>query len=265
MQIPREILTDYNNRKAGVYPILTLRALTDLQNHLGETYLLGDQESCVLYSGGFTEPLEIRICRYIAIVEATATRQDPFLFLEIRSDECVISLKFASDDEPRINSFLAFWQHAVEQDSSRQSLPDQPPLEVFREADSPAAPQLDAIAGFSAVLHAMVYIDDECAVEELQDLQLILKNKDIIEKGRQCWKYYGTPTLLAEVAPLFSPEQKACLFANMIELAMIDGKLKTEEIEFLEFVRNVMDVDQAAFDNIFTIMLAKNDMSVFFH
>ncbi len=58
--------------------------------------------------------------------------------------------------------------------------------------------------GFSAALHAMVYIDNDAAKDELRNLHLIIGDQTIIEDKLNYWQKKGTSELITELDSLLN-------------------------------------------------------------
>ncbi len=266
MEIPEAILRDLRTRTPTVQQIITLRALSDLNNALGETYLFADRASFIVYAGKLKEELkETRLYRYTDILNATMRKSEPFIFVELMAPGETLKIKFAEYDFNKVNSFLKFWKKAAD-------TPDNPPppsiensrTEMFlREPEKAPEPKFDVVTGFSAALHAMVHIDNEAAAAELEDLKLILKDPEILDAGLRYWKHFGSAAVIEHLTRVMTLPQKQCLLANMVEIAMIDGILKQEELDYLNYVCTSLQIDNATYEYIFNVLLMKNNMSVF--
>ena len=77
-----------------------------------------------------------------------------------------MKIKFADFDFHKINSFLKIWKKVTGGTGASSGIVQQPDEQTVILPGPPEVPELTPYVGFSAALHAMVYIDDEAAAED---------------------------------------------------------------------------------------------------
>ncbi len=81
--IPSEILNSYKEEKNAAMPI-AIRAMTNVNSKLGETYLLGNHNSLILYTGKFGHDKTTILIDYADITTITVEQQQPFALLLLK-------------------------------------------------------------------------------------------------------------------------------------------------------------------------------------
>ncbi len=262
MDIPIAILNNFRRKKQIGKPTTSLRAISDLKNNLGETYILGDKKSIMLYSGKFGESKDQLDLGLEEVVDLDVEKADPFAFLKLKTNDDEYKMKFPVFALNKLYQVIDEWDDYIEHPNAADNAEEIGAVEHHDKPDD--AKKLTPIVGFSAVLHAMVYIDNDAASEELKNLHLIVKDDAIIEDGLNYWQRKGSSELIIELGSCLSSIQKQSLLANIIEVSMIDGELNTDEQEFLRYICKQFDISQEDFDSIFSILLLKNNLGVFY-
>ncbi len=270
MIVPKELLHHFTSTRNGNSPAVKLRALSDINNRLGETYLLGDEQVMILFFGKLGKERETLELSFQDVTDAVASERKPFVFLEMHVGDESLKMKFPMFDLHKIHQFIEHYRR-YRGLAEEQAVVE--PIEAAEPSDlmkipmigelSIIAPRLTPRIGFAAALHAMAYVDDDLADEELKNLELIVRDKHILDAGLGYWRNKGTSELMKELAAKLEQPQKRCLLANLLELAMVDGTLLAEEQEFLEHVCNMFEIGSDDFMAIFDILYLKNNTTIF--
>ncbi len=272
MDVPSDIVTDYEGGNKKFPPPIAIRALSDLHYKLGETYFLADQESVVMYAASLGEEKERIELDYKVISKLAARNASPYIFLHMSTGAERYKIKFAQYDLHKVKEFVELWKEntgAEEASPSAELKVDTGSTLIFdgrdidRQFQSDLIPSLSTMVGLSAALHAMIYIDGEAVSEELKQFQLIVNDAELDGQGLTYLREKGAIQLIDELATFYNADQKRCLLANMIEIALVDRSLKPEEEKFIQYICTAFEIGQAEFDSIYGILLMKNNLSVF--
>ncbi len=299
MIIPKDILNDYRVAQSGADPKFAIRGLSTVENTLGETYVLGDERAVFLYSGKLGRGKDCTALDYSDITEFKIVEQPPFNFLRVETADDILTIKFGSFDLEKLVQIDSLRRSPPAPSTTVQGAGSESTADVDESCglpkirlntDSPipmvspdpvassatvesdpvgvdtvtlSCPELTPMIALTAILHTMIYIDDEAADEEMQNLKLLVDDQEIINQGLLYWRARGTTELVEELGRRLNESQKRCVVANLIEIAMVDGVLKEGEQEFNRYVCSVFNIDESVFKSLFDVLLLKNNISVF--
>ncbi len=259
MKVPDEIC-----RLAGLPdgqpPRAFVRALYDLDGHLGETWALSDGVQLHLVSkrigGAFdAEHHPLKDIRSMSVCDDGA-----FAYLRVTTERGSLNLKFSIWDRPRMDTLCGLWSrvsgHAAE-DGTRflhhsTSGPAHQPVE-----------QLTPLTAFCASVHAMIQADGVVEPSELFVMQTSIHNPCCIERGRLWLEIHGREMLLREAPRLLAGDQKLCLLANVAAAGMADGLWRSKEQAWLDDLQKAMGVEDAVLKPVFDVLLIQNGLNVF--
>ena len=267
MKIPQDIIGDFEKRKEFGSPVFAVRALTDVYGNIGETYVLGDSESLLFYSGKLGEAYKFFEFPFRSIQQLEVEDERPFTYLILLVNDQKIRLKFAVFDSNILNNIVEHWQNI---NSMKTGGPSASSEKATDFADRPTSsqrttdlPTLKPFVGFCAALQAVAHIDAKPTDKERKSLSLIIDDEHLLKKGFDYWQQVGTEQLGLVLRDILSPEQKLCLMANLLEVAMVDGILQDDEKIFVETLRKSLDVDVTKFNAVFDVLLIKNNLTIF--
>ncbi|RMF45542.1 MAG: hypothetical protein D6751_07170, partial [Deltaproteobacteria bacterium] len=69
--------------------------------------------------------------------------------------------------------------------------------------------------------------------------------------------------LIVNINEKLDETQKRCLHANLISLAMADGRYRPKEAEIIDRIRERIGISQELHERIFDLLMARNNLSVF--
>lgn len=96
-------------------------------------------------------------------------------------------------------------------------------------------------------------------VNMFKDSPALLKEAHSIYKSMPCEQFFD----LIAAHDFLERQQKLCILANMIEIAMIDGAYHSTEQRVVELFMDRCGVSRGDFDAILSTLLVKNDLSAF--
>lgn len=254
MKLPSEISAAFTKRKGNDSPIISIRALTDINGNLGETYLLTDENSIMLCSGKIGESYTYHDYRFSDFQTPTLKKDPPFAYLTFAIDKKKIKLKFPAYDMELLDEVA---RKCGNQGETRPSSAPNP-----RAESAGTDFELTPLIGLSALLHAVVSVNGDDSPCQLKNLELIIGNSALLQQGVVCWQNNGEDRLLQDLIPQLTHEQRLCVMANLLDTAMVDGILESREKQFLEEIRVSFEIDADEFNNIFDTLVIKNNLRI---
>ena len=267
MKIPQEIVDDFKQRKNINTPLLSIRGLADIHGNIGETYILGSNESLLFYSGQLGEEYKFLEFSFANIQHLNIEEERPFAYLTFEIHNQPFRLKFALFDLKILCTIRESWEktheHSKEKQSTTSGTTDESSTTTVGSDDKTFTSKLTPILGFCAAMQALVHIDSHVSEEEKKKLPLIINDPQQLAEGFEYWQKIGTDQLISELCALLSSQQKLCLLANLLEVAMIDGILHESEKVFIESLRKSLGVDVKDFNTLFDVLITKNNLTIY--
>ncbi|MGB0582317.1 MAG: TerB family tellurite resistance protein [Limisphaerales bacterium] len=245
MTLPTLLAEDFE-KFSGRAPDCVARALYNLDGTLGATWMATDGFYLVFYykpSGG-------NYCRKaFSISDALrveAKTEDCFAVFRARFPEAAYELKFSLWDISTIDRIARYWN------PDKTEIMGTPPAE------------LRPLNAFCAGIHVMLQADAKTEEVELEWLSQRIPDQTAIQEGCS-WLAANGPDQLMQVLPdVMSVQQRECLLANQISVAMTDGVLRSAEQELIEKFRAGMQLKKERFQSIFDALLIKNRIITMF-
>jgi tellurite resistance protein len=141
-------------------------------------------------------------------------------------------------------------------------------LAVFSpaEGDAPSLPEADGLTplmAYCASLRAMMEADQETTTGEEKLLHLTVPYPNDIHLGEEFLRAYGLDHLLNRVGSVLNAEQKRCLLANLIAVAMEDGVIRSSEQRTLDQFRQALGIGEDIYASMYEILFVKSNLAVF--
>jgi uncharacterized tellurite resistance protein B-like protein len=262
MKLPPELSLEFR-REYGCDPKIVARALHDLENRIGETYLAANDDVVALFSrpaGGSFSSRRVKVAGIEAVREWLET---PFVHLELQNKGDTIRLKFSCWDRPAVERFVQVWQSVTGKQAEGPPICAEPestllsisPLAAF---DIPMAP----LPAFCAAMHAMMEIDGHVDTGETLYLSRAVPDFNAVQQGSAYLRIHGVEGLLKKLPERLEATQKLCLFANLFEVALTDGLLRSREQELLEKFGEALQIDPEKRQWIEGILMLKGNLTV---
>ena len=257
MYLPIE-LGDQLRRDGSGEPQAVARGLYDLDGNLGESYVVAGDQWLMLFSKRVGQPFTSRRLGMEEIDELAIQDDRAFLYLQIQAAGQKFHLKFSTWDRADLDKIAALWS----EHSGRLAVDGEASVQT---STTPATtlPPLDPLTAFCASVHAIIQADGHVDQVELNNLQNVVRDPSIIEQGRQCLDQAGLAGLLPRLKPTLNHSQKLCLLANLIDVSMADGLLRSKEQQMLERFRAALEINEADFQALFDTLTIENQLAVF--
>lgn len=258
MKLPADLLRLFRELPADE-PQLVLRALADLDGNLGETWLATDGQRL----GIFSRPPGARwqqASSPLAALRRLEQRDDsPFVWLDFSTAERSYSLKFAGLDQPDLAALTELWRQLA----PPSAVPTLAPPGDEPNDDTAEAPELAPLTAFCAAVYAIASVDGVMDELEMHHLQRIVDNRKTVDLGIAWVRREGVPALLTALPRLLNRDQRLCLMANLIEVAMLDLLLRSRELDLLDRFREALQIDAGDYAAINEILTLKNNLAIF--
>lgn len=258
----KHMLTNVNTDQAP-----SARGLADLAGNLGETYALTADQTLHLLSKRLGESYRHVALPFAAISAMSVEDDRPFAYMTVKAEGADYRMKFAGLDLKTLNGMRDAWAAVRGADAAPETAdaPGQisaPSLRVATAATPDPQTPLDALLGFCACLQMLIRIDGSIDAEEMHLVHRALDNVEVVARGIEYLQDHDEETLLAELKTLLKGNQKLCLVANLLEIAMADGYLRREERQFIQRVCDSLGVKDDTYKAIYDVLIIKNDLSV---
>ncbi len=122
---------------------------------------------------------------------------------------------------------------------------------------------LPNVVYFAAAMLAMAHADNVMSDSELTTISRIFEQRECLAQGRRVLDSCTLEELFQTIATMFTPEQKKCLLANLLDLAAADGTTAPQEIALLTQCRHILQIPDTLWLWLEDANRIKNDLSVF--
>jgi uncharacterized tellurite resistance protein B-like protein len=133
------------------------------------------------------------------------------------------------------------------------------------EAAVPPAPEPGAFTTMTGLIAALLFIastDREIVAEEEEYIKRICYNQwQYLEDGQKYYNEHSYEELLAALGGC-DHQQKLCILANMVEVAMCDGAFNSDQQRMIRQYVQSMGLTQDEYDAVRDVLLIKNQVSV---
>lgn len=275
--LPEKVKSDF----AGIVdkiPLFATRTNGNISGEPGEGYVVACGERLFIYIRKAGEDSFLKLAGKLgAEISKLELRKDKFnSFLDIDMDGKPYSLKFSSSEVRDLETLIENFKNAKPADAVVPE-PQQPDTSV-REQKKDGIQMPTGIQEHSAVpavkspltplqflAAAMMYVASaDGVVSEEEDkyiLQIFSGNDAVLQPALKYYKSH-TPDQLFEFSVGLDENQKLCILANLVEIAMRDESYhRVEQI----MIRNFMEKAGISIDNlkaISSVLLVKNNLSV---
>ena len=239
MNLPTILAEDFE-KFAGRQPECVARALYNLDGSLGATWMATDGFYLVFYykpSGGNYCRKAFSISDALRVEAKTETC---FAIFRVRFPEAAYELRFSLWDISVLDRIARYWN------------PDK--TEIMGTAPESLTP----LTAFCAGIHSMLLADTEADEVELQWLSQRIPDQTAIQEGCAWLAYSGRDRLMEVLPKVLTMQQRECLMANQISVAMFDGVLCSKEQALLEQFWKAMQIKDDRYKSIFDALLIKH-------
>lgn len=253
-------------------PLPAVRTSGNIDGEPGEGYVISCGDRLFIYSRKAGEDSFLKLSGKLgAEISKLEIRKDKFNpFLDVVLDGREYSLKLSSSEQHDLEALVNKFKSAVHSESVGIPAPE---TNVPAGSGIPANAQVPEqrhmaplpLTPMQFMAAAMMYVaSSDGSIEKDEDryiLQVFCGNNDILQPALKYFRAHSADQLF-EHARSLNDEQKLCILANMIEIAMRDESY--HRVEQLA-IRSFMEKAGISKDNmkaISNVLLVKNNLSV---
>ena len=265
--LPEKIRTHMESQRPGVTPLTVLRTSGSLGGRSGEAYIVAYDDGACAYSRetGQSEYQALPFSYAADLRNASVRREkyDSFLDLDIRGT--AYSVRFSQYEEEAIRPMLERWT-VVRAAAPMQSAPASvaPDERKTPDAGTASVPEgLSPAAVFAAALMFVASVDAEINPEEKAYIERIWPATGPVYEAAVIFHNAHNAEDLLPALPALSHQQKRCVLANAIDIAMSDGALRRAEQQVIRDLASAAGLDEQDIRTTYDVLLVKNQISVF--
>ncbi|MCF6176540.1 MAG: TerB family tellurite resistance protein [Victivallaceae bacterium] len=255
--LPEKVKKVLSDAGAGDNPAAIFRSSGALDGSSGESYIVAyDGELCLLgrqLGSSYYNVVKGGYGTEVTAMNIVAGKFNSQLVIVVAGNE--YKLKFSTFEEKDIKVIVELWKN-----SSGESALTPPP--VPEGEASVTTGELNAFAALAAGMMYVAGVDDEIAESEERYIRRICGvRKDEFRAGVE---FYNNNSLVEfqSKATLMSEDQKLCILANMLDLAMVDGVLHTSEQGVVQSFIDNTGLDKGKAGMIIDVLEIKNHTAV---
>jgi len=259
-------------------PLHAVRTNGNISGEPGEGYVVACGERLFIYTRKAGEDAFLKLAGKLGFeISNLEVRKDKFnSFLDINLDGKPYSIKFSSSEMKDLESLIENFKTAKLADSAvpapEQQAPQvteqnksgiQMPSGIQGHSTAPAVKSpLTPMQFMAAALMYVAASDGSIGKDEdSYILRVFSGDNNVLQAALQFYKSHAADQLF-DLAKTLDEEQKLCILANMVEIAMRDESYhRVEQI----MIRNFMDKAGISKDNlkaISNVLMVKNNLSV---
>lgn len=246
LKLPDKLAQEFTEL-CSTQPVDVARGLTDLDGGSGATWMASDGTKLVFFcrpaGGGDFLPL---VYDYNDVTSFQLDDDGNFTFIKAGLPDRDVKLKFSSHDQMTLARFAGHWK---------------PVTETAANEGAPAC--LTPLLALCAALQAMVQSDQKVDPAEMEWMRDRNVDMQTLRRAGAWLRANGVEKLLQHTKMLFNEDQKHCLLANLLSLAMADGVFRSKEAGLIERFRVELDVPEEQYRQIYETLLARANVGVF--
>jgi hypothetical protein len=232
---PEDIKAEIDEELIQNEPIALARSNMAIDGHMGISFIVAYKKKIYL----FTQPTGSSIYTKIessygdiSSMEVTKELRNAIIKLQIGKKK--YTLKFSPLEEKNLNNVLARWYSA-------------------------------SMSPFEALIAGLMFLaseDDNVSIEENDYILKVANNdQETLNVAHNFFQNQPIETLF-DVLQTCEDEQKYCIMANLLELAMCDGVLHSKELKLIRMFAKSMDIEDEEYETIKQIMVMKNQTGI---
>ncbi len=264
MKIPDSVLQLLTQHGIDEIEEVPFRGLSSSNGELGETYFFINDRELIAVSRLIGHPWELQKLPLAKLEEVNLKVDSPFLYLDLAGSGIPsINVKASILDEDKIRAFLTLLEERCE--SARTRYQEKRRSQIIQTGDNVSPEQLELTPqrGFFAAVYAMIQSDQDISEEELKLIENMADDPALPLQGLALLQEFGPEELFRKLGTLLNDQQKLCLMANLIEMAMVDGVVHSPEKRMLKLLKEILKLSDEEYEAIFNVLLIKNRRTVF--
>ncbi len=279
--LPMKVKDELKRRFADKIPITVARTSGSIEGDTGEGYAIAFDDKLLFFSRKTGEN-EFSVRDAAGDIASAKIRREGFnIFMDTRLGGKGYNIRFSSSEQEDIakiadkfipaaktgNAGAGAGAGETHPNETPRNQETPPPEDRVYSADTRIVEDHGPLRVAPAVLLAagMMFIaksDDNIAKEEdFYITSLLNYDKEILRKALEYFRMNDFDAFLRDSRPL-DEAQRLCILANMIEIAMKDGKFTGAEQKMISRFVTELGIDNSFFDTIKEVLLIKNKTSI---
>lgn len=265
--LPEKVKSEFAEVSSKI-PILAARAYGSIEGETGEGYLVSFAGRLLLFSRKAGEDNFRKLSGVLGKeISKLETRQDKFsTFLDIILNGTPYSIKFSSSEHKELETLVeSLKSYKPELDAvpapDTGVKPSPQPTKVTSPAPDAVKKGSSALTPLESLAVALMYVsscDSKISSEEDSVIVEIFKdNKQVLGSSLAYYKSHRYEEFLGNLGAL-NENQKLCILANMLEVAMRDGSLHRTEQECIRKFVQVSGLKDEQYKAISSVLYVKN-------
>jgi uncharacterized tellurite resistance protein B-like protein len=247
--LPEKIKSFLASAKPGEPALCVVRGSGGFSGEPGESYVAVYADMLFLFGKSFGEKDFInRKVDYVTDAPEFSLHQEKFsCTLELNLADGKLKMRLSSLEAENCSNLL-----------KQFGLDAETPPAVPVEVDNDVLP--DPLTALAACMKHIAASDNEVTEPELRLIEGVCQNnQEVLARAESYFRRYSFIGILDKIK--LDEQQKLCFLANLYELAMSDGMLRSAEQHLInEFVR-IKEIDPEKAGTVREVLLIKNQLS----
>ncbi|MFA6290454.1 MAG: TerB family tellurite resistance protein [Victivallales bacterium] len=251
---------------SGKIPLLAARAYGSIEGESGEAYLVSRAGRLIMFSRKAGEDNFRKLSGVFGKeISKLDTRQEKFnIFLDMNLNGTPYSIKFSSSEQKELENLVESLkmfnpeseQTAVQDAGLAHSAPS-----IKVASPVAAATAQSTLAPLEVLAIALMYVS-ACDRKISEDengyiVEIFKENKQILDSSLAYYKAHTYDEFLKNIGSL-KEEQKLCILANIVEIAMKDSSLHRSEQEYVRKFMAATGLKDEQYKAIRSVLYVKN-------
>ncbi len=248
--LPEKIKSFLASAKPGESALCVIRGSGGFSGEPGESYVAVYADMLFLFGKSFGDKDFIsRKVDYAEDAPEFSLRQEKFSgTLELSLSDGKLKMKLSSLEAESCSNLLK--QFGLDDGAATAAVPAE------TADDSPP----DPLTALAACMKHIAACDNDVAAAELRLIEGVCQDdRELLDRAERCFRRYSFNEILDKIE--LDEQQKLCFLANLYELAMCDGMLRSAEQRLInEFIR-MEEITPERAGTVREVLLIKNQLS----
>jgi len=261
--LPDKVKERLKEALGGRIPGIIARASGDLLGEPGEGYVIAEGNDLVMYTRRLGEAAfrEIRAALDRDVRDFRTEKEGGQGILLVTVGDDAYRIKGSSFEIRELEPVIRRWQAA--RGGEGDAMAAAPAASSSPPAARPPPAGLTPMMGLAAALMHVAMADGKVAPEEDRYIIDVCQgDQGLLQAALAHFKAHSYAGLLAALHGMLSHEQKLCILANLLELGMSDGSLRSGEQLMMREFMTAMELSEDELETIRQVLVIKNRTSV---
>jgi uncharacterized tellurite resistance protein B-like protein len=258
--LPDKVKASLKEALGGRIPGIIARMSGDLLGESGEGYVIAEGNDLVLYTRKLGESAfrEIRAALDRDVTDFRIEKVAGQSVLVLALDDTTYRIKGSTFEIRELEPVIRRWSGGGAAPTAAASAPA--PTTARPPGPPPA---LTPMMGLAAALMHVAMADGKVAPEEDRYIVAACQgDQAILQAALAYFKNHSYAKLLADLKGTLGHEQQLCILANLMELGMSDGTLRSGEQQLMRDFVEAMGLSEDELETIRQVLIIKNRTSI---